>query len=312
MALRIIFMGTPQFAVPALQSLHQAGHDIIAVYTQPPRPKGRGQQVQNSPVHAYAEANRIPVYHPKSLKNAEAQSEFASLKADVAVVAAYGLILPKAVLDAPKHGCINIHASILPRWRGASPIQHAILSGDAESGVTLMQMDEGLDTGAILAIEKTPLTGTTTTPELHDTLSAIGGRMIVKAMNDLAQNGKLPSTPQDDSETVYAPMLKKEDGKLNWKLSAKILDQKIRALNPWPGTFADYEGKRIKILEAIPQKSSAVADKQTEGTILDKSGAVLCGDGSVLQITKLQPDGKKPMDFTAALNGTVKVGGVFA
>lgn len=301
-ALRIVFMGTPDFAVPALKALHDAGHEIVAVYSQPPRPKGRGQQVQKSPVHLYAEEQGIPIFNPKSLKNAEAQDEFKKLNADVAVVAAYGLILPKAVLDAPKYGCINIHASLLPRWRGASPIQHAIWSGDPETGITLMQMDEGLDTGAVISMERIAITDKTTSSSLHDELSALGGNMIVKAMDELANNGALKSVPQND-ESTYAPMLKKENGKINWSLSAAMIDRQIRALNPWPGTWAEFEGKRIRILAA--EISPA---KGNPGEILDRHGNI----GHGLKILKIQPEGKNAMDFSAAVNGGyLKVGGIF-
>lgn len=301
-ALRIVFMGTPDFAVPALKALHDAGHEIVAVYSQPPRPKGRGQQVQKSPVHLYAEEQGIPIFNPKSLKNAEAQDEFKKLNADVAVVAAYGLILPKAVLDAPKYGCINIHASLLPRWRGASPIQHAIWSGDPETGITLMQMDEGLDTGAVISMERIAITDKTTSSSLHDELSALGGKMIVKAIGELAKNGALKSVPQDD-ESTYAPMLKKENGKINWTLNAAMIDRQIRALNPWPGTWAEFEGKRIRILAA--EISPA---KGNPGEILDRHGNI----GHGLKILKIQPEGKNAMDFSAAVNGGyLKVGGIF-
>lgn len=299
---RIVFMGTPDFAVPALKALHEAGYTIVAAYSQPPRPKGRGQQVQKSPVHIYAEENGIPVFNPKSLKNAEAQEEFKKLNADVAVVAAYGLILPKAVLDAPKYGCINIHASLLPRWRGASPIQHAIWLGDSETGITLMQMDEGLDTGAVISMERIAITDKTTSSSLHDELSALGGKMIKKAIDELAKNGALKSMPQDD-ESTYAPMLKKENGKINWSLSAAMIDRQIRALNPWPGTWSEFEGRRIRILAA--EISPA---KGNPGEILDRHGNI----GHGLKILKIQPEGKNAMDFSAAVNGGyLKVGGIF-
>ncbi|HQX28068.1 MAG TPA: methionyl-tRNA formyltransferase [Alphaproteobacteria bacterium] len=301
-ALRIVFMGTPDFAVPALKALHGAGHEIVAVYSQPPRPRGRGQQVQKSPVQLYAEEHGIPVFNPKSLKNAEAQEEFKKLNADVAVVAAYGLILPKAVLDAPKYGCINIHASLLPRWRGASPIQHAIWSGDPETGITLMQMDEGLDTGAVISLERITITDKTTSSSLHDELSVLGGKMIVKAIGELAKTGALKSVPQNDDST-YAPMLKKENGKINWSLSAAMIDRQIRALNPWPGTWTEFEGKRIKIhaAEISPAKGNP-------GEILDRHGNI----GHGLKILKIQPEGKNAMDFSAAVNGGyLKVGGIF-
>ena len=312
MGLRIVFMGTPEFAVPALQNLHEAGHNIVSVYTRPPQPKGRGQQVQKSPVHLYAEENDIPVFHPKTLKTSEAQLEFAGHRSDVAVVAAYGLILPKTILDAPRHGCINIHASLLPRWRGASPIQHAILSGDAETGITLMQMDEGLDTGAVIALEKVPIDEKTTTPILHNKLAALGGTMIVQAMAQLAKDGALPSVPQGD-DYVYAPLLKKEDGRIDWKKPASSADRQIRAFNPWPGAFTSYDGKRIKILAAVANGHFTGGGKEREGKILDREGRILCGDGSILRIVTLQPEGKNRMDFASALNGGyVNVGGVFA
>ena len=294
--LRIAFMGTPDFSVPALDALHNGPHEIVCVYSQPPRPKGRGQKVQLSPVHAYAQENGIPVFHPKSLKQQPEQDDFAAHNLDVAIVAAYGLILPKAILEAPKYGCINIHASLLPRWRGASPIQRSIWEGDSQSGVTLMQMDEGLDTGPEIAKQSIPLTADATAQSLHDALSALGGEMITSAINDLAENKNLPSTAQDNDKTTYAPLLKKEDGKINWSQTAKQIDRQIRALNPWPGTYT----KDFKI------KSSALSDQETDksiGTVLDKRGHIACGQGTVLKIKFLQPAGKKPMDFASALNG---------
>lgn len=297
-------MGTPHFAVPALEALIAAGHDVAAVYSQPPRPAGRGQQVQQSPVHDCAEKHSIPVYTPKTLKTHESQAEFAAHKADVAVVAAYGLILPKAVLDAPKHGCINIHASLLPRWRGASPIQHAIWKGDAESGVTIMQMDVGLDTGDMLEKGVVPITQQTTCAQLHDALSAIGGKLIVNVLGKLEN---LNPQKQDDAQSNYAPMLKKEDGKIDWSQSATEIDCQIRALNPWPGTFTTSGGKRLKVLEATPDAGSGKA-----GTVLNKAGHVACGR-DVLKLMKIQPDGGKPMDFASALNGNyIKIGDVLS
>lgn len=308
--LRIIFMGTPDFAREALQALAGAGHDIICVYSQPPRPKGRGHKVQPSPVHEYAEKQGIAVYTPKSLKGAQEQAEFAAHNADIAVVAAYGLILPRAVLEAPKLGCINIHASILPRWRGASPIQHAIWKGDDETGVTLMQMDEGLDTGAMIAIQKIAITGETTAASLHDDLATMGGEMIVRAMNDLERTRTpLSSTAQDNDQSCYAPMLKKSDGVVDWNDDAKEIDRQIRALTPWPGVYSDIGESRFKIgAAAVVQEKS----DQIPGTILNKDGHVQCGGGSVLQIKVIQPSGKKPMDFSSALNGGyVKAGDIF-
>lgn len=294
--LRIAFMGTPDFSVPALDALHNGPHEIVCVYSQPPRPKGRGHKVQLSPIHAYAEEHGIPVLHPKSLKKQPEQEEFAELNLDVAIVAAYGLILPKAVLDAPKYGCINIHASLLPRWRGASPIQRAIWEGDSESGVTLMQMDEGLDTGPEIAKQSIAITQDTTAQSLHDALSSLGGAMVIDAIEQLAQNGALSSAPQDDSQTTYAPLLTKEDGLIDWSHTAQQIDRQTRALNPWPGTYTN----KFKI------KDAALSDQTTDaviGTVLDKKGHIACGQGTVLQIKSLQPAGKNPMDFASALNG---------
>jgi methionyl-tRNA formyltransferase len=208
--------------VPALKSIAQSGHEIVAVYTQPPRPKGRGQHLQKSPVHACADGLGLPVYHPQSFKKDPAAcAEFAALGADVAVVAAYGLILPKVVLEAPRYGCINIHASLLPRWRGASPIQRAVWAGDASSGITIMQMEEGLDTGPMMASCAVALDRTTTAVQLHDTLSDLGGEMIVPVLDQL---GQLEKTPQDDLLSVYAPLLKKDDGRVDWAQNCESID----------------------------------------------------------------------------------------
>ncbi len=308
--LRIIFMGTPDFAVPALKALYEAGHEIVCVYTQPPRPKGRGQKVRNSPVHEYGLSKNIPVFHPVSFKKTQEQEVFRTHKADVAVVAAYGLILPKAVLDAPKHGCINIHASLLPRWRGASPIQHSIWKGDTGTGVTLMQMNEGLDTGPMIAKRAVALTAQTTTPLLHDRLAMLGGEMIVKALQELGEKGSLPSTPQNDADATYAPLLTKEDGRVDWAQSAAEIDRQIRALNPWPGVWSILNGKRFKIVEAhVSDNISA----DSGGTVLGIEGSIACGNSHTLHITKIQPENAKPMDFIAAVNGHhFKTGDIFS
>ncbi len=294
--LRIAFMGTPDFAVPALKMLHESEHKIICTYTQPPRPKGRGHKVQPSPVHIYSEQHGIPVFYPKSLKKPPEQEAFIAHQVDIAVVAAYGLILPKIILNAPQYGCINIHASLLPRWRGASPIQHAIWKGDSKSGVTIMQMNAGLDTGPEIEKQEITLSSDTTAQQLHDSLSEMGGEMIIKAIDQLAKHGVLKSTPQDDTLSCYAPMLKKEDGLINWNNNAPHIDRQIRALNPWPGTYI----KDFKIRNAILSETTT---KKSAGTILDKAGHIACGNGTVLQIKSLQPAGKKPMDFISAING---------
>lgn len=297
--LNIIFMGTPDFSVPALETLHTDGHNIVAVYTQPPRPKGRGYEVTPSPVHVYAQKHGIPVFHPKSLKNAQEQKIFSALKADVAVVAAYGLLLPKAVLDAPVYGCINIHASLLPRWRGASPLQQAIWKGDRQTGITLMQMDAGLDTGPIITRRAVTIHPHTTAESLHDEMSALGAVMIGECMKRLAQDGHLESEPQIEEQASYAPLLKKEDGKIDWNQTAIEIDRQVRALNPWPGVWTMINGKRVKVLE------TGIGDASSEatGTILNKNGAVQCSSGSVITMRTLQPEGKKPMDFPGFING---------
>jgi methionyl-tRNA formyltransferase len=297
-ALRVIFMGTPDFAVPALKSILAAGHDVIAVYTRAPQPKGRGQQVQQSPVHIVADAHNIPVYTPTSLKKSvDAQNEFAALKADVAVVAAYGLILPPAVLSAPRLGCLNIHGSILPRWRGASPVQHAVWQGDAESGVTIMQMEEGLDTGPMIKIGRLPITSTTTSTSLMHDLGLMGADLVV----DVLKDAPWKSVPQPDVGFTYAPMLKKEDGKIDWAQTADQIDRQIRALNPWPGTVAVLpDGQTIKILAAAMTDEKSAAPI---GQVLNAQGFVACGQGTVLKITQIQAPSGKRMDLQAFMNG---------
>jgi methionyl-tRNA formyltransferase len=298
--LNIIFMGTPQFVVPVLEGLIGSQHNVIGVFTQPPRPSGRGQQIQKSPVHECADKNNIPVLTPKSLKGEEAQKEFLALKPDVAVVSAYGLLLPKIILDAPKYGCINIHVSLLPRWRGASPIQYAILKGDTETGVTIMKMDVGMDTGDMIAQQSLPITNTTTSKELYDTLFKLGAQMVVPILND-ADNIK--ATVQDESRATHAPMIKKEEGKIDWSHSAIDIDRRIRAFNPWPATYCMTGDKRLKVLEA-----TAEAGIGPKGTVLDREGRIACGQG-ILRLIKIQPDGGKPMDVAAAVNGGyLKVG----
>lgn len=313
-SLRIVFMGTPDFAAAALASLLGTGHEIVAVYSQPPRPKGRGHVVQKSPVHILAEKHGIEVFTPKSLKAADAQAEFAAHGADVAVVAAYGLILPKAVLDAPKFGCLNIHASLLPRWRGASPIQRSIWAGDAETGVTIMQMDIGLDTGPMILKESIAITQQTTCSILHDQLAECGARMIVDVLDNIAQHGLQKAQQQDDNVATYAPLLKKEDGRINWAATAQEIDRQLRALNPWPGVYTDSKGQRFKILQADIEKSDVQnLDKFATGEVIDRHGLVKCANNEMLRIVKIQPSGKQAMDFSSAVNGNyIAVGDVFS
>lgn len=303
--LRIIFMGTPEFSVAPLAALHAAGHEILCVYTQPPRPAGRGQRLQPSPVHQWAAAHGIEVRTPKSVKPEDEKAAFAALDADVAIVAAYGLILPRAILDAPRFGCLNIHASLLPRWRGASPIQRAIWAGDAESGITIMQMDEGLDTGDMLLKESCTLTGETTAQSLHDTLSEIGARLAVTASARLAAQGsRLMGEKQDDTATTYAPLLQKNDGIIDWAQPAAVIDRQIRALTPWPGTVTiRQDASRLKIIAAEPDAHPCAA--AAPGTLRDRTGRVACGPhgDQSLRILSVQPEGKKPMDTASAING---------
>lgn len=295
--MRLVFMGTPDFAVPALHALHAAGHEVIAVYSQPPRPAGRGKALRASPVHVAAEQLGIPVRHPVSLrKNTQEWQDFAALKADVAVVAAYGLILPQVMLDAPRLGCLNIHASLLPRWRGASPIQSAILAGDAQSGVTIMQMEAGLDTGPMLLREAVPITAQTTATTLHDALSALGGTLVTQALA-----GQHDAVPQPEDGVTYAPRLTKEDGRMNWQESAQALDRRIRALTPWPGTFTQLaDGTVLKIGAAQPYP--AWQHTAMPGTVLDDNLTIACGTGA-LRLTRLQKPGRGMMEADVFLRG---------
>lgn len=309
-SLRVVFMGTPDFSVGALTALVDAGFDVVAVYSQPPRPKGRGQQVQPSPVHAKAQELGIPVFTPLNFKSPDDVAQFAKHQADVAVVAAYGLILPVSILNTPRYGCINIHASLLPRWRGAAPIQRAILAGDDKSGVTIMQMEKGLDTGPMIAIEEIAITSDTTATSLHDDLSCTGARMIVKVLQDLQRDGHLVKTVQPEEGVTYASMLTKDEGRIDWTRSANEIDRQVRAFTPWPGTWTlDQEQKRFKILSVSMKSKTTV---QVAGSVLDNTGAVACGDGQVIQIETLQPESKKAMRFEEALRGGyISVGSVF-
>jgi methionyl-tRNA formyltransferase len=294
--MKLVFMGTPDFSVSILESLLDAGHEVAAVYSQPPRPSGRGHKEQPSPVHAFAHARGIPVRTPKSLKSAEEQQSFAALEADAAVVAAYGLILPQAILDAPRLGCLNVHASLLPRWRGAAPIQRAIMAGDAATGITIMQMDAGLDTGAMLMSESILLLPDATAPWLHDMLAAMGARMIVAALERL-DAGRLPAKPQPEDGVTYAHKLAKDEGRIDWSRPATETERKVRALNPWPGVWFDLGGERIKVLEA-----ALVPTGGHPGTVLDEQLTVACGKYA-LRPSKVQRPGKAAMTAAEMLRG---------
>jgi methionyl-tRNA formyltransferase len=291
--MRVIFMGTPDFAVPALHALVAAGHAVVAVYCQPPRPAGRGQSMRKCPVHLAADALGIEVRVPARLRSdLQAQAAFAALNADVAVVAAYGLILPQAMLDAPRLGCLNIHASLLPRWRGAGPIQAAILAGDTETGVTIMQMEAGLDTGPMLLCDAVPIKGTTTAAGLHDVLANMGGRLIVRALTESPA-----PVAQPNEGATYAPKLEREHGRLIWTLPASDLDRRVRAFDPWPGTFTTLDGAVLKVLAAI------LADGEgAPGAVLDNAITVACGSGA-LRLTRVQAPGRAAMDAAAFLRG---------
>ncbi len=290
--LRLAFMGSPDFSVPALRALHAAGHDIACVYAQPPKPAGRGQKETPCPVHRAALELGLPVRTPARVKRDVAEhAAFAALDLDVAVVAAYGLILPPAMLAAPRRGCLNIHASLLPRWRGAGPIQAAILAGDLESGVTIMQMEEGLDTGPMLLAEATPIGPRTTTPELHDALSEIGARLILRALDE-----NPPATPQPEDGVTYAPKLAKADGRLDWTQPAEALDRRIRALTPWPGCFFQAGEEVLRLHAAEP-----VAGEGPPGTLLAPD-VVACGEGA-LRLLRLQRPGRAAMPAEAMLRG---------
>ncbi|MBR0672235.1 methionyl-tRNA formyltransferase [Neoroseomonas soli] len=291
--MRLAFMGSPDFAVPALRALHAAGHEIAAVYAQPPRPAGRGQRETPCPVHRAALDLGLPVRTPARLRRDAAEHEaVAALNLDAAIVAAYGLILPKPMLDAPRRGCLNIHASLLPRWRGAAPIHAAILAGDAESGVTIMRMEEGLDTGPMLLKEATPIGPETTVQALHDALAEIGARLVLRALDEDPR-----AVPQPEEGVTYAPKLTKEDGRLDWSQHAAALERRVRALNPWPGTFFTHGGEQIRVLSASVEPGSGAP-----GTLLDGAALVACGSGA-LRLTRLQRPGRAAMDADAFLRG---------
>jgi len=298
---RLVFAGTPDFAATALKALIAAGHTIVGVYSQPDRPAGRGRKLQPSPVKQVALDHEIPVFQPETLKTAEAQKQLADLKPDVMIVAAYGLILPKAVLDIPTHGCLNIHASLLPRWRGAAPIQRAIAAGDSETGITIMQMDEGLDTGAMLLKSLTAIDTSDTGGSLHDRLAELGGKAIIEAL-ELLKKGELTGEPQNDDLACYASKLSKTEGHIDWATDATAIERLIRAFNPWPGTYTDLGDQRIRIHEA----RALVTDSDAfPGTVVhrDRDGIdIACGNGT-LRITRLQLPGSRAQSVNDLING---------
>ena len=297
-ALRLAFMGSPEFALPSLRALEAAGHEIAAVYAQPPRPAGRGHKERPCPVQAYAERRGWALRTPKTLKDGSEQQAFAALGLDAAVVVAYGLILPAAVLAAPRLGCVNLHASLLPRWRGAAPIQRAILAGDAQTGVTIMAVDEGLDTGPILLREAVPIAATATAAELHDRLAEVGARLMVAALDGLAA-GRLEARPQPEDGVTYAAKLKRGEGRLDWRRPAAELERAVRAFTPWPGAFFEAGGERVKVLAA---EVGAGAPGAEPGTVIDARLTVAC-EKDTLRLIRVQRAGKAAMDAETLLRG---------
>jgi len=300
--MRIVFMGSPDFAIPTLEVLHGAGHEIVAVYSQPPRPAGRGKKPRRTPVHALAEKLGIPVFTPRSLKSPEEQERFAALNADAAVVVAYGLILPQAVLDAPRHGCFNLHASLLPRWRGAAPIHRAVMAADERTGVCVMRMDAGLDTGDVCACEEVEITSEMTTGELHDILAARGARLMARAMERLEREGRLDCRPQPQAGVTYADKISKDEARIDFGRPARQVLAQIHGLSPWPGAWVELPGKsgplRLKIL-----KAEMVEGAGMPGEVLDDDLTVACAEGAVRPLV-VQRAGKAPMERAAFLRGT--------
>ena len=301
MPLRIIFMGTPDFSVPSLIELAGQGHEIVAVYTQPPRPAGRrGLELKKSPVHEKAEQFGFPVFTPESLRNEQEQQQFASLDADVAIVIAYGLILPQAILDAPRYGCYNGHASLLPRWRGAAPIQRAIMAGDSETGTMVMKMEAGLDTGPVALGEKVAITRTMTAGDLHDRLSLMTADLMVRAVGAL-ERGSLGLTPQAETGVTYASKIEKGETRIDWEMKANAVDAHIRGLSPFPGAWCEMElaGKKTRVKVLLSRLSEGTA---SPATILDENLTIACGQGAV-QLLRLQKAGGKVQSADEFLRG---------
>lgn len=311
--MNIIFAGTPEFSAVALKTLLDSEHQVIAVYTQPDRPAGRGRKLTASPVKALALEHDIPVYQPISLKEQAAQQELQALNADVMVVVAYGLILPEAVLQAPGYGCLNIHASILPRWRGAAPIQRAILAGDSQSGVTIMQMDKGLDTGDMLTIKTCDITSEDTGSSLHDKLAGLGAVALLQTLEDI-EAGRLEPQPQDDSQATYAHKLDKQEARIDWQQEdAAAIVRKIQAFNSWPVAYTDYNGKSLRLWQAQLLPLDALADKNTGssyGTVVSESAEgidIIARDG-IVRVLELQMPGKKRILVKDFINGQSLLG----
>ncbi len=299
-ALKIVFMATPDFSVPALAHLLEAGHEVVAVYCQPPRKAGRGMTERLSPVHQFAKDNGLNVLTPVDFKHPSAVQIFVDHKADVAVVVAYGLILPAAILAAPKFGCLNIHASLLPRWRGAAPIQRAIMAGDATTGVTIMQMDAGLDTGPMLMSETVKITPLTTAGSLHDELAKVGACLIVQALEGLV-SGVLTAEPQPEAGKTYAEKISKSEGRINWHRTADEIDRQIRGLTPWPGAWLEAQQADKKFRLKV-KKASVAGGKGRPGEVLDNRFLIACAHGAI-RIEEVQREGKPPTGALDFLRG---------
>ncbi len=311
--MKIIFAGTPEFAVPALAALIAAGHDIVMVLTQPDRPAGRGMKLKASPVKVLAEQHQLNIFQPETLKDAAVQAQINGVNADVMIVAAYGLIIPTVILNMPRYGCYNIHASLLPRWRGAAPIHRALLAGDTETGVTIMEVVPALDAGAMISKGVVPILDTDTTQTLHDALAGIGADLMVQTMRELATNGRIPSIPQDESLVTYAHKLEKSESKIDWQKSAVEISRQVRAFNPFPVATAQFRGEICRIWFATASNGTAKAG-EIIGLNTDSEGAILlgCGEG-ILQITELQMPGGKRQTAQQFVQGQhVKVGEYFS
>lgn len=296
--MNIIFMGTPEFAIPSLKRLTKSHHKILAVYTKEPKKSGRGHKIHQTPIHKLAIESDLKVITPKSLRKSEVQEELKLLNPDIIVVVAYGLILPKEVLEIPKYGCINIHPSLLPRWRGASPIQRAILAGDEETGVCIMKLEEGLDDGDVIKCEKIEITDTTDIQYLHDNLSEIGSRLLVDVLNNIEKSKKVEGIKQDESMVTYAKKIEKTEGKIDWTKSVNEIDRQIRALRVFPGVYFEHNGKRIKILKA----NKIYGHFGESGRIINNNLMISCSGGAIQPLI-LQMEGKKPMDIEEFLRG---------
>lgn len=294
--LRLAFLGTPDFAVPTLRQLLHASHKVEAVYTQPPKPAGRGKAPRRSPVHRFAEGRGLEVRTPRTLKDSQVQEAFRSLALDAAVVVAYGQILPGAILEATRLGCINVHASLLPRWRGAAPVHRAILEGDVETGVSIMLMDEGLDTGPVLLSRSVPIDRHDTASDLHDRLAHLGADMLVEALDGL-EKGLLTPLPQPEHNATYAKKIDKGEGRIDWSRPAVEIDRKVRGLTPFPGAFTSLHGERLKILAGEPVEAAG-----HPGEVIDQHFTVACGEGAY-RIERAQREGRAPMDTPHLLRG---------